>query len=57
MQKVQMISRRTFLSTAGGVIMSIGLPGVFIKLSNAEQQTLAAEGRPDGSQRDSGYGW
>lgn len=51
MQKVQMISRRAFLSTVGGAIVSIGLPGVFIKLSNAEQHALAAEIRPDGRPR------
>ena len=51
MKKVQMISRRTFLSTTGGAIVSIGLPGVFIKLSNAEQNVLADEIRPDGRPR------
>jgi DMSO/TMAO reductase YedYZ molybdopterin-dependent catalytic subunit len=45
------ISRRTFLAAAGGTIVSIGLPGVFIKLSDAEQRTLAANTRPDGRPR------
>ena len=51
MQEGQKISRRTFLAAAGGTIVSIGLPGVFIKLSDAEQRALAANTRPDGRPR------
>ena len=51
MQKDHKISRRTFLAAAGGTIVSIGLPGVFIKLSDAEQRALAASTRPDGRPR------
>jgi len=51
MQKDVKISRRTFLAAAGGAIVSIGLPGVFIKLSDAEQRALAANTRPDGRPR------
>ena len=51
MQKDQKISRRTFLAAAGGTIVSIGLPGLFIKLSDAEQRALAANTRPDGRPR------
>jgi len=51
MQKDQKISRRTFLAAAGGTIVSIGLPGAFIKLSDAEQRALAADTRPDGRPR------
>ena len=51
MQKDQKISRRAFLAAAGGTIMSIGLPGTFIKLSDAVQHALAAETRPDGRPR------
>ncbi len=51
MTKDHKISRRTFLAAAGGTIVSIGLPGVFIKLSDAEQRTLAANNRPDGRPR------
>jgi DMSO/TMAO reductase YedYZ molybdopterin-dependent catalytic subunit len=51
MQEDPKISRRAFLAAAGGTIISIGLPGVFIKLSNAEQRTLAADTRPDGRPR------
>lgn len=51
MHKELEISRRTFLAVAGGTIVSIGLPGTFIKLSEAKQRTLAASTRPDGSPR------
>lgn len=36
---------------AGGSIVSIGLPGTFVKVLNAENQVLAAELRPDGRSR------
>jgi DMSO/TMAO reductase YedYZ molybdopterin-dependent catalytic subunit len=45
------ISRRTFLATAGGTMVSIGLPGTFMKLLDLEQQALAAQIRPDGRPR------
>ena len=45
------ISRRTFLTTAGGTMVSIGLPGTFVKLFDFEQQALAAQTRPDGKPR------
>ena len=51
MQKDQKISRRTFLAAAAGTIVSIGLPGAFIKLSDAEQRVFAADTRPDGRPR------
>ena len=51
MHKKLKISRRTFLAAAGGTIVSIGLPGTFIKLSEAKQRALAASTRPDGSPR------
>lgn len=51
MEEDRKISRRTFLSAAGGTIVSIGLPGVFRKLADAEQRALAAETRPDGRPR------
>ncbi len=47
MQKDQKITRRTFLAAAGSTIVSIGLPGAFIKLSDAEQRALAADTRQD----------
>jgi len=51
MQKDQKISRRTFLAAAGGTIVTIGLPGLFIKLPDGEQRALAANTRPDGRPR------
>lgn len=51
MKEEQKISRRTFLAAAGGTIVSIGLPGIFMKLSAAEQRALAADTRPDGRPR------
>jgi len=45
------ISRRTFLAVAGGAVVSIGLPGVFVQLTDAEQLALAADTRPDGRPR------
>ena len=51
MEKVKKISRRTFLAAAGGTIMSIGLPGTFIRLADAEQRALAASIRADGRPR------
>ena len=47
MQNARKISRRDFMAAAGGSIVSIGLPGVFVKLMDAENQALAAELRPD----------
>lgn len=51
MQEDRKISRRAFLAGAGGAIVSIGLPGVFVKLSDARQRALAADTRPDGRPR------
>ena len=44
-------SRRSFLAAAGGAVVSIGLPGTFVKLANAEQRNLATARRPDGRLR------
>ncbi|UCH47618.1 MAG: molybdopterin-dependent oxidoreductase [Betaproteobacteria bacterium] len=51
MDKDWVISRRTFLAAAGGTLVSIGLPGTFVKLADAEQYALAASTRPDGRPR------
>ncbi len=51
MPKDTHISRRTFLAAAGGTMVSIGLPGTFVKLFDFEQQALAAQTRPDGKPR------
>ena len=39
------------MAAAGGTLVSIGLPGVFMKLSDTEQHALAANTRPDGRPR------
>jgi DMSO/TMAO reductase YedYZ molybdopterin-dependent catalytic subunit len=51
MKEYQKISRRDFLAAAGGTIITIGLPGVFAKLAEAEQVAISAETRPDGRLR------
>ncbi|MEW6185190.1 MAG: molybdopterin-dependent oxidoreductase [Thermodesulfobacteriota bacterium] len=51
MQKGKILSRRNFLLGAGGTIITIGLPGVFVKLMDSEQLALAAQIRPDGKPR------
>ena len=51
MQKDLRLSRRALLTAAGGAMISIGLPGSFIKLSEARQLVLANELRPDGRPR------
>ncbi len=51
MQESQKISRRAFLTAAGGAVVSIGLPGVFVRLADAEQRAVAAEMRRDGMSR------
>ena len=51
MKKDTHLSRRTFLAAAGGTVVSIGLPGTFVKLFDFEQQALAAQIRPDGKPR------
>lgn len=51
MQKNSRISRRSFLAATSGTIISIGLPGAFIKLADAKQRDLTAETRPDGRPR------
>jgi DMSO/TMAO reductase YedYZ molybdopterin-dependent catalytic subunit len=45
------VSRRTFLASAAGMLVSIGLPGTFVRLFDFEQQALAAQTRPDGRPR------
>lgn len=51
MQNELRFSRRRFLAAAGGTLVSIGLPGTFIKLSEAKQQALATSTRADGRPR------
>jgi DMSO/TMAO reductase YedYZ molybdopterin-dependent catalytic subunit len=45
------LSRRAFLAKAGGSVVSIGLPGIFVKVLAREAIALAAEIRPDGRSR------
>jgi DMSO/TMAO reductase YedYZ molybdopterin-dependent catalytic subunit len=45
------LSRRTFLAKAGGSVVGMGLPGIFVKLMALENLALAAEMRPDGRPR------
>jgi DMSO/TMAO reductase YedYZ molybdopterin-dependent catalytic subunit len=51
MSKSKKLSRRTFLAKAGGSVVRIGLPGMFVKLMDLENLALAAEMRPDGRPR------
>ena len=45
------ITRRDFMAAAGGTIVFIGLPGVFCKLTDSDNQAMAAELRSDGQLR------
>ena len=45
------LSRRAFLAKAGGSVVSISLPGIFVKLVARENVALAAQIRPDGRPR------
>jgi DMSO/TMAO reductase YedYZ molybdopterin-dependent catalytic subunit len=45
------ITRRKFMAAAGGTIVSIGLPGVFVKVMDSENRALAAQLRTDGRSR------
>jgi len=51
MEKLKKMTRRDFMAAAGGTLVSIGLPGVFVKLMDSENSALAAELRPDGRPR------
>jgi DMSO/TMAO reductase YedYZ molybdopterin-dependent catalytic subunit len=51
MNKSKKMSRRNFLARAGESLLSIGLPGIFVKLMPLENLALAAETRPDGRPR------
>ncbi|MDB4441939.1 molybdopterin-dependent oxidoreductase [bacterium] len=51
MENFKKFTRRDFMAAAGGTLVSIGLPGVFVKLMDSENRALAAELRPDGRPR------
>ena len=45
------ITRRDFMAAAGGTLVSIGLPGVFFKLTDSDNRAMAAGLRSDGRPR------
>ena len=51
MKLLSKMTRREFVAAAGGSVVAIGLPGVFAKLLDHENEALAAELRPDGKPR------
>lgn len=51
MKMSKKVTRRDFIAAAGGSIVSIGLPGVFVKLMDLENLAVAAELRSDGRPR------
>jgi DMSO/TMAO reductase YedYZ molybdopterin-dependent catalytic subunit len=51
MKKNPKITRRKFMAAAGGTMVSIGLPGVFVKMMDLENRALAAQLRADGRPR------
>jgi DMSO/TMAO reductase YedYZ molybdopterin-dependent catalytic subunit len=51
MKITRKMTRRDFMAAAGGTIVSIGLPGVFVKLMDSENRAMAAQLRPDGRPR------
>ena len=51
MKQLSKMTRREFVAAAGGSVVSIGLPGVFVKLLDAHNEALASELRPDGKPR------
>jgi DMSO/TMAO reductase YedYZ molybdopterin-dependent catalytic subunit len=51
MKMSKKITRRDFMAAAGGSIVSIGLPGVFVKLMDSDNRAWAAELRSDGRPR------
>jgi DMSO/TMAO reductase YedYZ molybdopterin-dependent catalytic subunit len=51
MNRNSKITRRKFMAAAGGTIVSIGLPGVFVKVMDSENRALAAQLGTDGQSR------
>jgi DMSO/TMAO reductase YedYZ molybdopterin-dependent catalytic subunit len=45
------MSRRKFMTIAGGTVIGISLPGVFVKLTERELLAMASQLRPDGRPR------
>ena len=50
-QNHRKMTRREFMTAAGGTMVTIGLPGLFVKLTDLENRALAADLRPDGRPR------
>ena len=51
MKPTQGMSRRRFMTLAGGTVVSISLPGIFVNLTDEESSAMATELRPDGRPR------
>jgi DMSO/TMAO reductase YedYZ molybdopterin-dependent catalytic subunit len=51
MKSTQKMSRRKFMVLAGGTVVGISLPGVFVKLTEKENLAIASALRPDGRPR------
>ena len=51
MKTAKKITRRKFIASAGETVVSIGLPGVFVKLMDSDNRAVAAQLRPDGRPR------
>ncbi len=51
MKKPKKMTRREFMATTGGTVVSIGLPGVFVKMMDSGNRAEAAQLRPDGRPR------
>ena len=51
METRKKMTRREFVAAAGGTVVSIGLPGAFIKLMDADNRAFADQLRPDGRPR------
>ena len=51
MNRITKITRRKFMAAAGGSLVSIGLPGVFVKAMDSENKALAKQLRADGRSR------
>jgi DMSO/TMAO reductase YedYZ molybdopterin-dependent catalytic subunit len=51
MRNKKKMTRRDFMAATGGAVVSIGLPGAFVKLMDSENRAVAAELRPDGRPR------
>ena len=43
MKTAKKITRREFMASAGGTVVSIGLPGVFVKLMDSDNRAVAAQ--------------